>query len=401
MSNNWPPDPNKTTPPSDQDPNPEPNQSSTPPQSPTPNPQQNRPTNQPPHQPPQQSPNQPPNQPQQPNYYTGQPYGGQEWYLLEKTLLASIEEQRRARRWRIFFRLFTLGYILLLTLLMAKGCSPKPKNSVALNASKPHIAVIDIQGVISADKDANSEDISESLHKAFDNENAKAVALRINSPGGSPVQSDDIWQTITDLRKEHPDKKVYAVIEDMGASGAYYIASASDEIWVNPSSLVGSIGVILPRYDVQKLMEKVGVQDGTMHSGEYKDILSMTRPMSDFEKNHVQSVLDNTHQHFINAVKQGRGNRLKDPDANHVFTGLFWSGEQAVNLGLADKMGSLTSLEKQLDIKDTVNYNPKDPVKELFGQFATQVGHGVGETLSNNMATKLGVDMRDEKTELK
>lgn len=361
MSNNWPPDPNKSNQP--QNPN-------------SPNPQHPLPLHS-----------------LNPSEY---PTGG-EWRLLEKTLLASIDEQRRARRWRIFFRLLTLGYILLMTLLFTKACSHQPKNLEPLNSTKPHLAVVDVQGVISADKDANSEDIGESLEKAFKNSNAKAVALRINSPGGSPVQSDDIWQKITELRKEHPDKKVYAVIEDMGASGAYYIASSADEIWVNPSSLVGSIGVILPRYDVQKLMEKVGVQDGTMHAGEYKDILSMSRPMTDFEKNHVQSVLDNTHQHFINAVKQGRGNRLKDPDANHLFSGLFWSGEQAVNLGLADKTGSIASLEKQLDVKDAVSYNPKDPMKEFLGQFATQMGHGVGEMLSS----KLGVTTDSDKPELK
>lgn len=358
MSNNWPPDPNK---------------SSQIPQPPAPQDYQ-----------------QPPSQ-----------FAGREWQLLERTLLASIEEQRRARRWRIFFRILTFGYVLLLSLLMLKGCSHQQKSLEPLNSNKPHLAIVDVQGVISADKDANSEDISESLEKAFKNEQAKAIALRINSPGGSPVQSDDIWQKITELRQAHPDKKVYAVIEDMGASGAYYIASSADEIWVNPSSLVGSIGVILPRYDVQKLMEKVGVKDGTIHAGEYKDILSMSRDMTDFEKSHVQSVLDNTHQHFINAVKQGRGNRLKDPEANHLFSGLFWSGEQAVTLGLADKTGSMASLEKQLDIKDTVNYNPKDPMKDLLGQFATQMGQGVGEKLAAQLDKGFGVTMDDDKTELK
>lgn len=343
-------------------------------------------------------PNQPPlSQAQNPVQVPAQ-YVGKEWQLLEKTLLASIEEQKRARRWSIFFKLLTFGYVLLLGTLMTKGCSHQAKSGLeGLDKSKPHLAVIDVNGVISADKDANSERINKALEKAFDNEQAKAVALRINSPGGSPVQSDEIWQTMTDLRKAHPDKKLYAVIEDMGASGAYYIASGADEIWVNPSSLVGSIGVILPRYDVQKLMDKVGVQDGTMHAGEYKDILSMSRDMTDFEKAHVQGVLDNTHQHFINAVKQGRGNRLKDPEANHLFTGLFWSGEQAINLGLADKAGSVASLEKSLKLEDSVDYTPQDPMKELFGQFATQMGQGVGEKL----AAKIGVEMDNDKTELK
>ncbi|MGL5252694.1 MAG: signal peptide peptidase SppA [Moraxella sp.] len=318
------------------------------------------------------------------------PYVGQEWQLLEKTLMASIVEQRRARRWGVFFKLITLGYVLLFGTLMAKGCSGTPKNSMSdIAMTKPHLAVVEVKGVISSDSEANSQAISEALTEAFDNDQAKAVALRINSPGGSPVQSDEIWQTMTDLRKAHPDKKLYAVIEDMGASGAYYIASAADEIWVNPSSLVGSIGVIMPSYNVQGLMDKLGVKDGTMTAGEHKDILSMSRPLTEFERGHVQGVLDNTHTHFINAVKQGRGNRLKNPDSNQLFSGLFWSGEQAINLGLADKKGGITALEKQLKVDNAVAYNPEDPFKKVFGKFATQVGYGLGSTLSKGVTHEL------------
>ena len=347
MSDNWPPDPNR----------------SVPPQAPQPNPS---------------------------SYGQPVPYAGQEWQLLEKTLLASVEEQRRARRWRIFFRLLTLGYVLLLTLLMARACSSVGDTSFAdADMAAPHLAVIDVKGAISDDNPANSHDISEALQDAFDNDNAKAVALRINSPGGSPVQSDEIWQTMTELRKAHPDKKLYAVIEDMGASGAYYIASGADEIWVNPSSLVGSIGVIMPSYNVQGLMDKLGVKDGTMTAGAHKDILSMSRPLSEFERQHVQGVLDNTHAHFINAVKQGRGNRLKNPDANQLFSGLFWSGEQAINLGLADKKGGISTLESQLKLDNVVEYNPEDPVKKVFGKFASQIGYGFGETVSKGFASQL------------
>lgn len=353
MSDNWPPDPNR------QPQNPQPQPSQTPIVS-------------------QQIPPQ---------------YAGREWQLLEKTLMASITEQRRARRWGIFFKLLTFGYIVLIGGLMAKGCSPTAKTGVAdIEMTKPHLAVIDVNGVISSDKEANSQAISEALTDAFDNDQAKAVALRINSPGGSPVQSDEIWQTMTQLRKAHPDKKLYAVIEDLGASGAYYIASGADEIWVNPSSLVGSIGVIMPSYNVQGLMDKLGVKDGTMTAGEHKDILSMSRPLTDFERNHVQGVLDNTHAHFINAVKQGRGNKLKDPEGNQLFSGLFWSGEQAINLGLADKKGSIASLEKQLKLDSAVTYNEEDPMKKVFGKFANQVGYGIGE----KMASKIGVDVTDE-----
>lgn len=349
MSNNWPPDPNL------------------PPQNP---------------EPPRNSPNQ---QPSQQPIAMPHEYAGREWQLLEKTLMASITEQRRARRWGIFFKLLTFGYVVLLGTLMVKGCSTGANKVSDIGMTEPHLAVIDVDGVISADEDANSEDISEALTDAFENDQAKAVALRINSPGGSPVQSDEIWQTMTDLRKAHPNKKLYAVIEDMGASGAYYIASGADEIWVNPSSLVGSIGVIMPRYDLQELMKKVGVKDGTLHSGEYKDILSMSRDMTEFEKTHIQSVLDNTHQHFINAVKQGRGNRLKNPESNQLFSGLFWSGEQAINLGLADKKGSIASLEKQLKLDNAVTYNTVDPVQKVFGKFASQIGYGMGKSIGVNL----------------
>lgn len=354
MSDNWPPDPNRQPTPH------------SPPQNPYP----------------QQIPSQ---------------YAGREWQLLEKTLMASINEQRRARRWGIFFKLLTFGYVVMLGALMAKGCHPTANKGVAdIDMTKPHLAVVDVNGVISSDSEASSEKVSEALIDAFENDQAKAVALRINSPGGSPVQSDEIWQTMTEMRKAHPDKKLYAVIEDVGASGAYYIASAADEIWVNPSSLVGSIGVIMPSYNVQGLMDKYGVKDGTMTAGEHKDILSLTRELTDFERNHVQGVLDNTHSHFINAVKQGRGNRLKDPEGNQLFSGLFWSGEQAINLGLADKKGSIASLERQLKLENAVTYNAQDPMQKIFGKFASQIGQGMGETFSKNLASKIGVDMADE-----
>ncbi len=306
---------------------------------------------------------------------------GREWQLLEKTLLASIEEQRRARRWGIFFKLLTFGYIISLLLLMGRGCSSSDGKVASIDATKPHIAVVDLQGVISADEKANAIDVSEALEEAFDNDQAKAVVLNINSPGGSPVQSDEIWQKMMALRAEHKDKKLYAVIGDIGASGAYYIASAADEIYVNPSSLVGSIGVIMPSYNVKGLMDKVGVTDRTITAGEYKDILSLTRPLTEFEEQHVKGVLANTHKHFINAVKQGRGAKLKDPEANNLFSGLFWTGEQSIALGLADKAGSIQTVEKDMDIDNVVNYTPVDPMQQLFENFAVKMGAGIGASI--------------------
>ncbi|MEN2750515.1 signal peptide peptidase SppA [Psychrobacter sp. FBL11] len=308
---------------------------------------------------------------------------GQEWRLIEKTLLASVEEQRRSRRWSIFFKLLTFGYILLLFLTIGRSCSnDAPSGLEGIDTSKPHLAVVELQGTISNADPANAYDISKALTRAFENNNSKAVALDINSPGGSPVQSDEIWQTMMNLRQQYPDKKLYAVIGDIGASGAYYIASAADEIYVNPSSLVGSIGVIMPSYNIEGLMDKVGVSDRTITAGEYKDILSLSRPLTTFETQHVENVLDNTHKHFINAVKEGRGDRLKDPEANNLFSGLFWTGEQSIALGLADRSGSIASLEKDLELDNVVNYTPLDPFQLFMDRFAVKLGAGVGSSIN-------------------
>ncbi|GAF60288.1 MULTISPECIES: signal peptide peptidase SppA [Psychrobacter] len=336
-------------------------------------------------------PNWPPDPNKRPDNSANQPVpmsppsqpSGQEWRLLENTLLASVVEQRRARRWSIFFKLLTFGYILLIFLTLGRSCSSSaPTGLDGVDTSKPHLAVVELQGVISSGDVANAYDVNEALTRAFENSNSKAVALDINSPGGSPVQSDEIWQTMMDLRKEYPDKKLYAVIGDMGASGAYYIASAADEIYVNPSSLVGSIGVIMPSYNIKGLMDKVGVEDRTITAGEYKDILSLSRPLTDYEEKHVEKVLDNTHKHFINAVKEGRGDRLKNPEQNKLFSGLFWTGEQSIELGLADKKGSIASLEKQLELDNVINYSPTDPFQLFMDRFAVKLGAGIGSSVS-------------------
>lgn len=309
------------------------------------------------------------------------PPSGQEWRLLERTLMASIDEQRRARRWSIFFKLLTFTYLMFVLLMLGRGCSDTSgfSGTKSIDASLPHLAVVQVSGVIASGSPANAEDINGALIDAFEDDNAKAVALEINSPGGSPVQSDEIWQMIMDLKKEHPTKKVYAVIGDIGASGAYYIASAADEIWVNPSSLVGSIGVIMPNYNVEGLMEKAGVKDRTITAGEYKDILSMSRPITEEERRHVQGVLNNTHQNFIDAVVAGRGDKLKDPEGNKLFTGLFWTGKQSLALGSADKTGGITQLKKSLEVDTVVDYTYKDPVQALFDNLGVQMGKGLGQ----------------------
>lgn len=311
---------------------------------------------------------------------------GPEWKLLEKAVLASVEEQRRARRWGIFFKILTFLYLFVVLVVMGRSCSSNMQADDGPNVSDQHLAVVDVQGTIAdGANNVNSTDTNKALKRAFEAKNSSAVVLNINSPGGSPVQSDDIWQEIRYQKQQHPDKKVYAVIGDMGASGAYYIASAADEIYVNPSSIVGSIGVIMPNYDLTELAKKVGVTDRTMTSGEHKAILSMTKPIDAREKAHIQSLLDNVHQHFIDAVKTGRGNRLKTntPD---LFSGLFWTGDQAIQLGLADKAGNVTTLARELKITKKVDYTvQRNPLESILGKMGTSVGHGIGQSISQQV----------------
>lgn len=313
---------------------------------------------------------------------------GQEWQILEKAVLASVEEQRRTRRWGIFFKFLTFLYLLFVFVLLGRGCTTS-ESSGGTSSSTSHLAVVNIIGTIdSSNQSVNSEDTNKALERAFEAKNSKAIALNINSPGGSPVQSDEIWQEIRYLKKQHPDKKVYAVIGDMGASGAYYIASAADEIIVNPSSLVGSIGVIMPNYGITGLAQKLGIEDRTLTSGSNKDILSMTKPVNPAQREHIQSVLDNVHAHFINAVKEGRGARLKSNDPA-IFSGLFWTGEQSIKLGVADRTGNLDTLMRELKVENKVNYTiERSPFESILGKMGSEMGQGISQSISQQLKTE-------------
>ncbi len=316
---------------------------------------------------------------------TPTPPRGREWELLEKVVMASVEEQKRARRWSIFFKLMTFLYIAWLVWLIF-GSSNVEKAAI----SGSHTAVVDVSGEISDRSDANADAIIGGLQSAFEAPKSKAVVLRINSPGGSPVQSAYVYDEIRRLRALHKDKKVYAVITDMGASGAYYIASAADQIYVNPGSLVGSIGVIMQGFGVQGLMQKLGVEDRTMTAGEHKAILSPFEPMKPEEKAHVKALLDTVHQQFITAVRQGRGQRLKENP--EIFSGLFWTGQQAVELGLADGFGSVDSVARSVvGAEDIVDYSEMpDPVTLVL----RRLGASMGEAVMAQMAPAQGVQMR-------
>jgi protease-4 len=328
------------------------------------------------------------------NSSAGQQPTGQEWKILEKAVLASVEEQRRTRRWGIFFKILTFLYILFVLVALGKSCSLSGSDDATIT-SENHLGVVNIVGTIdSSSQGVNSTDTIKSLKKAFEAKSAKAVVLNVNSPGGSPVQSDDIWQEIQYLKKQNPEKKVYAVIGDMGASGAYYIASAADEIWVNPSSLVGSIGVIMPNYGVNGLAQKLGVEDRTMTSGSNKDILSMTKPINPEQRAHIQALLDNVHDHFIDAVKKGRGEKLKSKDPA-IFSGLFWTGDQAIKLGIADKAGNIETLKRELKVKKTVKYTvERSPFDSVLGRLGSEMGNGLGEAVSQKLGMNQDVKMQ-------
>ncbi|KPY62377.1 Signal peptide peptidase SppA, 36K type [Pseudomonas syringae pv. spinaceae] len=296
------------------------------------------------------------------------------WKLLEKTLLASVQEQRRARRWGIFFKLLTVAFLFVAIVL--------PMLDIEGGASRrsSHTALIDVQGVIADKESASAENITTALRDAFGDEKTKGVILRINSPGGSPVQSDYVYDEIRRLRAEKPNIKVYAVITDLGASGAYYIASAADQIYADKASLVGSIGVTAAGFGFVGAMEKLGVDRRTYTSGEHKAFLDPFQPQKADETQFWQSVLDTTHRQFIASVKQGRGDRLKDKDHPEMFSGLVWTGEQAVALGLVDGLGSASYVAREvIKEKDIVEYTVEE---SPFDRFSKKLGTSIAERIA-------------------
>ncbi|KWT11356.1 MULTISPECIES: S49 family peptidase [Pseudomonas syringae group] len=296
------------------------------------------------------------------------------WKLLEKTLLASVQEQRRARRWGIFFKLLTVAFLFVAIVL--------PMLDIEGGASRrsSHTALIDVQGVIADKESASAENITTALRDAFGDEKTKGVILRINSPGGSPVQSGYVYDEIRRLRAEKPNIKVYAVITDLGASGAYYIASAADQIYADKASLVGSIGVTAAGFGFVGAMEKLGVDRRTYTSGEHKAFLDPFQPQKADETQFWQSVLDTTHRQFIASVKQGRGDRLKDKEHPEMFSGLVWTGEQAVALGLVDGLGSASYVAREvIKEKDIVEYTVEE---SPFDRFSKKLGTSIAERIA-------------------
>ncbi|CRL51195.1 MULTISPECIES: S49 family peptidase [Pseudomonas] len=298
------------------------------------------------------------------------------WKLLEKTLLAGVQEQRRSRRWGIFFKLLTFVYLFVALILF----TPLMDMEKSATRSSNYTALIDVVGMIADKESASADNIVGSLRAAFEDDKVKGIILRINSPGGSPVQSGYVYDEIVRLRALHPQIKVYAVISDLGASGAYYIASAADQIYADKASLVGSIGVTAAGYGFVGTMEKLGVERRTYTSGEHKSFLDPFQPQKPEETQFWQGVLDTTHQQFINSVKKGRGDRLKDKEHPELFSGLIWNGEQALPLGLIDGLGNASSVARDvIGEKELVDFTVQE---SPFDRFSKKLGASVAEQLA-------------------
>jgi protease IV len=294
---------------------------------------------------------------------------GWERETLEKLAFASLNEQKAARRWKTFVRLsWLLFFIALVWLALHRG-------SPATDTSVPHTAVIEIKGEIAAGADASAEFVNAALRSAFEDEGSKAVVLLINSPGGSPVQAGMMNDEIRRLKTKYK-KPVYAVVEETCASAAYYIAVSADQIFVDKASIVGSIGVLMDSFGFTGLMDKLGVERRLLTAGENKGFLDPFSPQSDKQHAFAQTMLNQIHQQFIAVVKDGRGKRLKETP--EMFSGLFWSGQQAVELGLADQLGNLDFVAREVvKAEEIIDYTRRDNVAErLAKKFGAAMGEG-------------------------
>jgi protease-4 len=291
--------------------------------------------------------------------------------VIEKLALEALKEQRRARRWGIFFKLLTFAYITFLVVaLFDWGRSDR------LTADK-HTALVELSGVIDAKGNASADNVNAALQGAFKDKKTQGVVLRINSPGGSPVQAGIIYDEIRRLRGLHPDIPMYAVVEDICASGGYYIASAADKIYVDKASLVGSIGVVLDNFGFVDTMHKLGVERRVFTSGENKAFLDPFSPLEPRQVEHAKALIGEIHQQFVEVVRKGRGARLKD--SPELFSGLFWTGAKSIELGLTDGFGSLDYVAREVvKAESIVDYTQKENVAE---RLAKRFGAGAAAAL--------------------
>jgi protease IV len=296
--------------------------------------------------------------------------------VLEQLARDALDERRRARRWGILFRGLTFGFVLALLLIGVVLIGARER--VCLEKCT---ALVEVRGELDPSGRASAERVNAGLQAAFKNSGTKGVVVRINSPGGSPVQAGQIYDEIRRLRAAHPDIPLYVVVEEIAASGGYYVAAAADRIYVDKASIVGSIGVIMEGFGFTGAMEKVGVERRVITAGENKAFLDPFEPVDPRQRKYVQGMLDDVHQQFIGAVKDGRGARLKEQPG--MFSGLVWNGKQAIDLGLADALGSLDYVAREVvKAEEIVDFTPEDNFAERVARrFGAALGGQIGMAL--------------------
>ena len=302
--------------------------------------------------------------------------------VLEKVALKAVEEQRRSRQWGILFKLLwlTFAFLVLASFLGWIG-RPDKENTSSMSTGK-HTAVVDVEGVIGVESKASAEKLIKGLNRAFKDSNTQGVVLRINSPGGSPVQAGHVNDEIRRLRAKYPNIPLHAVVEDLCASGGYYIAVAADKIYVDKASLVGSIGVIINGFGFTGTMDKLGIERRAYTSGENKDFLDPFAPENPAHREYAKQMIGEIHQQFIKVVREGRGTRLKETP--EMFSGLVWTGARSVELGLADGIGSTEYVAREvIKAEKLVNFTPEENV---FERFSKSLGASAGETLGRAAA---------------
>ncbi len=306
--------------------------------------------------------------------------------VLEKLAMSALDEQRRARRWGIFFKVLTFGYLFIVLFLFLGALG---KGDGSLSTGK-HTALIDLEGVIAADRAASADNLISSLQAAFKDKGTQGVILRINSPGGSPVQAGYVNDEIRRLRAKYPQVPLYVVVEDMCASGGYYIAAAADKIYVNKASIVGSIGVLMDGFGFTGTMQKLGVERRLMTAGENKGFMDPFSPRNAKHEEFTRKMLAEIHQQFIDVVKEGRGKRLKETP--EMFSGLFWTGQKSIELGLADEIGSVESVAR--DVVKADNIVDFTTHEGFADRIAKKFGAGVVSSFPGFSGAANGVTLR-------
>jgi protease-4 len=306
-----------------------------------------------------------------------------DWHrdLVNRLAFAAVDEQRRARRWSIFFKILLALYLLLILFLyMPTDWSDLSK------VSEKHTALVNMKGVISDSTEASADNVITGLRNAFEDENTAGVILRVNSPGGSPVQSAYIYDEIRRLRELHPDTPLYAVVTDMCASGCYYVVSAADDIYVDKSSIVGSIGVRMDSFGFVDTLKKLGIERRLYTAGESKGFLDPFTPSKPSDVEHVKLLLESIHTQFITSVKTGRGDRLQDDP--ELFTGLVWTGAESLSMGLVDKIGSSGYVAREvIGEEDIVEFTEKP---DLFERLSDRIGVAMAKGVSELLVTGTG-----------